>query len=119
MNPPPHYQNPINRREFLAKAGGGFGALALTQILSQNLFAEVSSSPMLSKLPHHVPTAKSVIFVFLQGGPSHIDLFDPKPKLQELAGQQVPPSFKPVITAMGEFYSPLLPSKRVFKQHGK
>ncbi len=56
--------------------------------------------------------AKSVIFLFMEGGPSHIDMFDPKPRLNELAGQPLPSSFKPVITPMGESGSPLLGSKR-------
>jgi hypothetical protein len=64
-------------------------------------------------------TARSVIFVFIEGGPSHIDLFDPKPLLNRLAGQPLPPSFKPVITPMGEFHSPVLASKRRWKQHGQ
>ena len=54
-----------------------------------------------------------------KAGPSHIDLFDPKPLLNELAGKPLPPSFKPVITPMGEFDSPLLASKRKWKQHGQ
>ena len=62
---------------------------------------------------------KSVIFLFMEGGPSHIDLFDPKPLLNKLAGKPLPPSFKPVITPMGEFHSPLLASKRKWKQHGE
>ena len=69
--------------------------------------------------PHHKPTAKSVIFLFMEGGPSHIDLFDPKPKLNELAGQPLPESFGPVITPMGEYDAPLLPSRRTWKQHGQ
>ncbi len=64
-------------------------------------------------------TAKSVIFLFMEGGPSHLDLFDPKPELNRLAGQPLPPSFKPVITPMGEGRSPLLASKRKWKQHGQ
>jgi hypothetical protein len=55
----------------------------------------------------------------MEGGPSHLDTFDPKPQLNELAGKPIPPSFKPVITAMGEFHSPLLGSKRKWARHGK
>jgi hypothetical protein len=60
-----------------------------------------------------------VIFLFMEGGPSHIDLFDPKPLLNRLAGQPLPPSFGKVITAMGEARSPLLASRRKWKQHGE
>jgi hypothetical protein len=63
--------------------------------------------------------AKSVIFLFMEGGPSHIDLFDPKPLLNDLSGKPLPPSFKPVVTPMGEFHSPVLASKRKWKQHGE
>jgi hypothetical protein len=55
----------------------------------------------------------------MEGGPSGIDLFDPKPRLTELSGQPLPPSFKPVITAMGEYGAPLLGSKRTWAQHGR
>src|SRR5690606_31826262 len=56
---------------------------------------------------------------FMEGGPSHIDLFDPKPKLNELAGQPLPESFGTVITAMGEAGAPLLASQRKWRQHGE
>ena len=55
----------------------------------------------------------------MEGGPSHLDTFDPKPELNRLAGQPLPPSFKPVITPMGEGRSPLLASQRKWKQHGQ
>ncbi len=105
-----HHEVPKTRREFLAKAGAGFGALAMSSLLGAQ--ESVRSS-------HYAPTAKSVIFLFMEGGPSGIDLFDPKPKLVELSGQPLPPSFKPVITAMGEYNAPLLGSKRTWKRHGK
>ncbi len=76
-------------------------------------------SPLAPKVPSQRATAKSIIFLFMEGGPSHLDLFDYKPKLSELAGQRLPASFGPVITAMGESGSPLLASKRTWKQHGQ
>jgi hypothetical protein len=101
----------LTRREMLLKAGAGFGALGLAALLEQD--ARASS-------PHPYPArAKSAIFVFLEGGPSHIDLFDPKPLLDDLAGKPLPPSFKPVITPMGEFHSPVLAPKRKWAQHGE
>ena len=60
-----------------------------------------------------------VIFLFMEGGPSHMDLFDPKPLLNKLAGQRLPESFKRPITAMGEAESPLLASQRKWRQHGQ
>lgn len=108
-----------NRREFLTRAGAGFGALALTHLLQETGLAKVPATGAAVSSPHHRATAKSVIFLFMEGGPSHIDLFDPKPELNRLAGQRIPDSFKPVITAMGEFHSPLLGCKRTWKQHGQ
>ena len=59
------------------------------------------ADPLAPKPPHFKPTAKSVIWLFMEGGPSHIDLFDPKPALEKLAGQPMPASFGKPITAMG------------------
>lgn len=110
------------RREMLLQSGTGFGALALAGMLGQSASAGESAgapSPLMSKLTHHPAQAKSVIFLFMEGGPSHIDTFDPKPEIQKLAGKPLPASFGRVITAMGEFDSPVLESKRTWKQHGE
>ncbi len=110
---------PMSRRDMLLRGGAGFGALALTHLLRDNpLFAE-PAAPLAPKAPQHPATARSAIFLFMEGGPSHMDLFDPKPKLAELAGQPLPPSFGKVITSMGEASAPLLASKRKWKQHGQ
>jgi hypothetical protein len=87
------------RREFLWEIGGGFGAVALTGLLSADGFfapraraAEAPSSflnPLAPKPPHHAARAKSVIFLFMYGGPSHVDTFDYKPKLFELDGKTI------------------------------
>ncbi len=118
-----HHARPASRREFLARSGGGFGALAMAYLLgARSAMGEEKSgvvSPLLPKSPHHRPTAKNVIFLFMEGGPSHLDLFDPKPILTRLAGQSLPDSFGKIITAMGESRSPLLASKRSWKQHGQ
>jgi hypothetical protein len=118
----PHHERAASRRAFLARAGGGFGAVAMSYLLSGRAAASAAApviSPLAAKLPHYRPRAKSVIFLFMEGGPSHIDLLDPKPKLNELAGKQLPDSFGKVITAMGESRSPLLGCKRSWKQHGQ
>jgi hypothetical protein len=70
-------------------------------------------------VPQRAAKAKSVIFLFMEGGPSHLDTFDYKPLLNKLAGQSLPASFKPPITAMGETKSPMLECKRTWKQHGQ
>lgn len=116
------FRSPTRRRDFLLRSGAGFGTLALSYLLGSNpLFATLkkSSSPLEPKAPHFPGKAKSVIFLFMEGGPSHIDLFDPKPKLNEMAGKPLPDSFRKVITAMGEFHSPLLAAPRTWKQHGQ
>src|SRR5260370_29456918 len=91
-------------------------------MLQQDGFSATSGTvpdPLAPKKPHHEPKAKSVIWLFMEGGPSHIDLFDPKPKLAELNGQPMPASFGKVITAMGTANNSLMASQRVFKQHGQ
>ncbi len=117
----PHIEVPATRREFLAKSGAGFGAVALAGMLSSLEAADTSSGVRRSaaRQPHFKPTARSVIFLFMEGGPSHIDTFDPKPELNRLAGQPLPESFGQVILAMGESRAPLLASKRKWKQHGE
>jgi len=108
-----------SRREFLTKAGSGLGGLALASMLAKDGYAATLKDPLAPKQPHHKPTAKAVIWLFMEGGPSHIDLFDPKPELEKLAGQPMPASFGKVITAMGTASNTLMPSKRTFKQHGQ
>ena len=119
----PHVEPLFTRRDFLLRGGAGFGALPLAYLLSQSSAqAEPASqvvSPLAAKAPHFSPRAKSVIFLFMEGGPSHIDTFDPKPLLNKLAGQRLPESFGKVITSMGEASSPLLRCPRTWKQHGE
>src|SRR4051794_35662556 len=119
-----HIDDLTTRRDLLLKGGAGFGAIALNYLLRDDpAFAaptpEPAASPLAVKTPHFAARAKRVIFLFMEGGPSHIDLFDPKPKLNELAGKPLPPSFTKVITSMGEINAPLLASKRKWKQHGQ
>ena len=119
----PHYRRAATRREFFTRTGSGLAGIALAQMLQEDRLVAATRSvtdPMAPKKPHHPPTAKSIIWLFMEGGPSHIDLFDPKPKLQELAGQPLPESMRPKFTAMsGTSKNGMLPSKRTFKQHGQ
>ncbi len=110
---------PRSRRDFLLSAGSGFGALALSALTGEGLLGTPSENTATNKIPHRLGQAKNIIFLFMEGGPSHLDLFDPKPLLQKLAGQRMPDSFKRPVTAMGEVNSPLLPSQRQWKQHGE
>lgn len=119
----PHREWVQSRRDFLTKAGAGFGSLALLALLERDgLTADPAGTlhPLAPRQPHFPAKAKSVIWCFLDGGPSHIDLFDPKPELNRLAGQPLPPSFKRPVTAMGKTaHTPLLASQRKFAQHGQ
>jgi hypothetical protein len=88
------------RREFFWQAGGAFTSLALTGLLSQDGFLARQAvaadglskykNPLAPKPPHFAPKAKSVIFLFMYGGPSHVDTFDFKPKLYDLDGKTIP-----------------------------
>jgi hypothetical protein len=121
----PHILPVTSRREFLERAGAGFGAIALSYLLDQDNFLMGNASdsralnPLALKPPHHPPKAKSIIWLFMEGGPSHLDLFDPKPALQKYAGQPLPPSYGRPITAMGTGNNSLMPSQRTWKQYGK
>jgi hypothetical protein len=110
-----------SRREFLWNTGSGLGALAFSSLLGESRAATTAAAldPLAPKAPHFAPKAKSVIWVFMEGGPSHVDLFDPKPELERLAGQPLPASFGKPMTAMGTGGNTLMPSKRAWKQHGQ
>ena len=74
----------VDRRGLLRRASAGFPLLSLYGLLSEEVrAAEVSRNPLSPRQPHHAPRAKSVIFLFMGGGPSQVDLFDPKPKLAD------------------------------------
>jgi len=104
-----------NRREFIADAFCGFGAMAMASLDAQ----AAVKSPLAPKAPHAAAKAKSVIFLFMAGGPSHIETFDPKPLLNQLHGQTRPKEFG---EAKYQFVTPnakLLGTKRTFKKYGK
>ncbi len=85
---------PASRREFLTRSGFGLGALALPGLLADSGHAAPSvtglQSPMSPRMPHFPAKAKHVIHIFCNGGPSHVDTFDPKPKLNEYHGKELP-----------------------------
>lgn len=110
-----HHWQVRTRREFFQRAGSGLAGIALASLAS----AAPAKDPLDPKPPHLKPKAKSVIWLFMEGGPSHIDLFDPKPKLAQMNGQPMPASFGKVITAMGTASNSLMASQRTFKQHGQ
>src|SRR5262245_1742036 len=85
---------PRSRREFLVQAGGGFGAIALSWLLARDGYGveparngKPGTNPLAAKQPLFPAKAKSVIFMFMVGGPSAVDLFDPKPELDKWQGK--------------------------------
>ncbi|MBZ0258838.1 DUF1501 domain-containing protein [bacterium] len=94
MNPYEEYINK-SRRNFLATGANGLGALALAALMRDEgllTHADEFPNPLEPKPPHFAPKAKNCIFIFMAGAPSQIDLFDPKPKLNDLDGQPLPDS---------------------------
>ena len=113
----------MTRRDLLGSAGGGFGSLALAGLMAdQQLLADpVSSasapdSPLSPRQPHFSSRAKRVIFLFMYGGPSHVDLFDYKPALAKYAGKNV----SDVVDNKGaRSTGGLFPSPYKFARHGQ
>ena len=107
------------RRKFLERAGLGFGGLAASCLLAENSSAATPRHTLAARPAPLAATAKSVIFLFMHGGPSHLDTFDPKPLLQQYNGQPVPESFRSrdfQFTKMDKV--PLLGTPRTFSRHG-
>jgi hypothetical protein len=117
----PHVPVITSRRDLLFRAGMGFGGLALNALLAEDAKADAGPpTPNRQHLtPHLEAKADSIIFLFMEGGPSHLDLFDPKPELQRLAGQPLPASYGKPITSMGTAGNALLPTKRTFRPYGQ
>ncbi|MEL6845150.1 MAG: DUF1501 domain-containing protein, partial [Bacteroidota bacterium] len=92
-----NYEQQYSRRDFLNKTSLGLGALALGSLLNPTqLLAGPGGNPIHGIMggPHFAPKAKRIIYLFQSGGPSQIDLFDPKPVLQERNGQELPESVR-------------------------
>jgi hypothetical protein len=113
-----------NRREFLAKAGAGFGLLALGDLLGGSglraadaLAGEGTGTgpadPLAPRAPHYPPKAKAIIWLFMEGAPSSVDLFDPKPELTRRDGQRIS------IDVFNGNPGPLMKSPFAFRQHGQ
>jgi uncharacterized protein (DUF1501 family) len=116
-----------SRRNFLATSASGIGMLAVASLLKQEglLAAESTqpgiANPLAPRPPHFAPKAKSCIFIYLEGAPSQIDLFDPKPKLNELDGQPLPESMTKNVrfAFIQKETARLMGSPRKFSQHGQ
>ncbi len=109
-----------SRRHWLAQAGGGFGAIAFSALAAGEARSSTAGviSPFAPKKPHHTPRAKRVISLFMHGGPSHVDLFDPKPELVKYAGKPIPESYGEVMTRRKVARNPLLGPVRPFRPRG-
>src|SRR5579862_5666222 len=89
----------ITRRHFFQQAGYGIGTLALSALLQDSALASANTgpgdagNPLAPKKPHFPAKAKNIIFLFMAGAPSQLDLFDPKPKLVQYNGQRIPEEF--------------------------
>jgi hypothetical protein len=110
----------ITRRWFLQQCKVGLGAMALAHLLREDGRAAVGGDPLAPTVPHFTPKAKRVIFLFMAGGPSHLELFDNKPKLAELDGKLPPP--KLIEGYRAAFINPgsrFLGPKFKFARHGR
>jgi len=116
-----HFPLARSRREFLCQAGGGLGGLALSWLLARDGYAadQRSANSLAAKPPHFPAKAKSIIFMFMVGGPSPLDLFDPKPEVQRHHGQPLPKSFGMPVSQFTKGDTPLLASTRKFQKHGR
>src|SRR5437588_4179403 len=122
MNPENSFYLPLNRRQMLKCFANGFGILGLAGLLAEDFLSSAladtaaSASPLLLRPPHFPARAKRVIFLFMSGGPSHVDTFDPKPRLADDNGKPLPFE-KPKLerTKTGN----LLASPYTFQKHGR
>lgn len=109
-----------SRRGFLQNAGLGFGGLAASWLLARDGNAAEPSNPLSARPAPNPARARNVIFLFMHGGPSHLDTFDPKPMLQKHDGQPVPESFRNRSFQFSRMDRvPLLGSPRTFARHGE
>src|SRR5262245_10511536 len=97
----------LDRRELLTRAGTGLGLLGLSALLTEaEARGAAANGPLAPKQPHFAPQAKRVIHFFCNGGPSHVDTFDPKPALAKHAGQQLPETLRTERKTGAAFPSP-------------
>ncbi len=114
-----HHHTPLTRREFLTKTSLGIGAASLASLLNPTSLSALGNS--FSTGPHFVPKAKRIIYLYMAGAPSQLDLFDYKPQLVKMNGQDLPASVfgdRITETAASQNSHPIVGTRRVFKQHG-
>jgi hypothetical protein len=112
--------NAVSRRWFIEQCGVGMGALALNHLLSSAGYAQSAQNPLAPKKPHFAPKAKNIIYLFMAGGPSHMELFDNKPMLAKFDGTLPPPDLlKGYRAAFINPNSTLLGPKFKFAKYGQ
>ncbi|HEX7448568.1 MAG TPA: DUF1501 domain-containing protein [Pirellulales bacterium] len=115
-----HFRPTTTRREFVERAFCGFGSLALASLIDAERARADAARPLAPKPAHRPePPAKAVIFLFMAGGPSHLETFDPKPLLNRLDGQARPAQFGEAKYQFIAKDARLLGSKRRFERHGE
>ncbi|QDV29231.1 hypothetical protein Spb1_11100 [Planctopirus ephydatiae] len=107
--------SPTNRREYLAQLACGFGGVALAGLATERGYADVAGAPVLPAT-HHAPKAKNIIFLYMDGGPSQMDLFDPKPRLTKEHGE---PMKMKVQATQFDNNGKIMKSPWEFTQHGE
>ena len=115
----PHARPTRTRREFIRDGFCGFGGLALASMLHGQQARAGSGNPLAARLPHIPAKAKSVIFLFMAGGPSHLETFDPKPLLNRLHGQIRPKEFGEAKYQFVQRDARLLGTRRTFGKYGE
>ena len=108
----------LTRRQILQQAGAGFGSLGLQSLLAADGVV-TNTNPLAPRAPHFAPKAKSVIFLFMYGGPSHVDLFDPKPELAKWHGKAIPVFKKEDAFMVGKTKNVAMQSYYQFAKHGQ
>ncbi len=125
MNPDSQHIIEQTRRHFFSQCGIGVGSLALSTLLNRESDAaptQAIENPLAPRDPHFQPRAKNVIFLFMAGGPSQLEMFENKPKLTEMSGEPIPSSLvegKRFAFMSSSHRRNLLGSKRTFKRYGE
>ncbi len=113
----------VTRRQLFGSAAQGIGGAALASLLGSRFASAAPGQPGLPNLPHFAPKAKRVVCLWQGGGPSHLDLFDPKPMLAKMKGQDIPDSVRGTtrLSTMSASYKkwPITPAIKPFKRYGK
>jgi len=108
---------PLSRRQWLGQLGAGFGTVALSALLAEEPLA--ATNPLAARAPHYAPKVKRVIMLFMFGGPSHLDTFDPKPRLARDSGRPLPTEKRPRVVSFPNRMGNLVGSPFEFRQHGE